>query len=173
MDINKIEVNGEVFPVEDLEARNNITALNNTIAEQNQTIAQLQEKINNLVIPAFNNVGMINIKNSVNIINPNITLESVEAIKQFGWVQLAIYGKMTLTKTSITQDGFTISDERFFIKPGTTYSAIMAGYASTEDWQVAIGRMTVENGNQFKIAEQDVSGEYVLRTVVMYPAANP
>lgn len=46
MDINKIEVNGEVFPVEDLEARNSITALNNTIAEQNQTIENLQEQIN-------------------------------------------------------------------------------------------------------------------------------
>lgn len=46
MDINKIEVNGEIFPVEDLEARNNITALNNTIAEQNQTIENLQEQIN-------------------------------------------------------------------------------------------------------------------------------
>lgn len=46
MDIKQIEINGEVFPVEDSEARNSITAMNTTIAEQAQTIAQLQEQIN-------------------------------------------------------------------------------------------------------------------------------
>lgn len=43
MDIKQIEINGEVFPVEDSEARNSITAMNTTIAEQAQTIAQLQK----------------------------------------------------------------------------------------------------------------------------------
>lgn len=173
MDIKQIEINGEVFPVEDSEARNSITAMNTTIAEQAQTIAQLQQKINSLVIPVFNNTEMIDIIDSVNIQNQNIVLDSIRAVKQFGWVQLTIYGKINLTKTTSTNTGFTISDERFFVKTGTLSSAIMAGYATFADWEMAIGRLTAESENTFKVAEQSVSGQYELRTVITYPAKNP
>lgn len=173
MDIKAIEINDEVFPVEDSEARQQIQQLNTTIAQQEQTIQQLQDKLDSLVIPVFNNTNFISITNSVTVQNPNIQIESVRAIKQFGWVQLTLYAKMNLTKTTNTKEGFTISDERFFIKDDTLSSTVMAGYEITEDWEIAIGRLTAESNNIFKIAEQGVTGNYLVRTVITYPAQNP
>lgn len=43
MDIKAIEINDEVFPVEDSEARQQIQQLNTTIAEQQNIIEQLQK----------------------------------------------------------------------------------------------------------------------------------
>lgn len=173
MDIKAIEINDEVFPVEDSEARQQIQQLNTTIAQQEQTIQQLQDKLDSLVIPVFNNTEAITITDKITVNNPNIKLETVRAIKQFGWVHLRIYGTMTLTKTSQTQDAFKINDERFYIKNGVLATDVMTGYAYSEDWQIAIGRITIGSNNVCEIGEQGVTGNYNIRTAIIYPAQNP
>lgn len=58
MDIKAIEINDEVFPVEDSEARQQIQQLNTTIAEQQNIIEQLQ-KIGTTQIGISINVGTV------------------------------------------------------------------------------------------------------------------
>lgn len=173
MDINKIEVNGEIFPVEDLEARNNITALNNTIAEQNQTIAQLLEKINNLVIPVFNDIEITDIKDKITEVPSNITIKQAYAVKRSGWITLTIIisGNVTATMGGLIIG--KISDENYWQIDGVNTNSIMTGYSNDNATTDNFGRVIIEQTNIINLAEVIYTGDAQMRCTLVYPAKNP
>lgn len=173
MTINGIEVGGQIFSLDDTEDDEKIEQLQKTITEQQKTIEELQEQIKNLNIPVFNNIGYTTITDKVVSNHPNLGIDSVRALKQFGWVQLMIYGTMRFTKTTSTQEGWTLNDERFFGKSGSISSAAGTAYSTEEEWEICACRITEESQNIFKIVEQGVSGTYSVRFCILYPAANP
>lgn len=138
-----------------------------------EAVDDLGEKVDNLVIPKFNNIGWKDISSQVEVLKQANGGVTVHAIKLNGWITLRLSAEYTFAKSVYTENAIRIKSNDYLIASGVMVDFAGIGYTEEASGDCICGHFSIKEGNLINFDEISYDGNFRVRTSVTYPAQNP